>query len=868
MDEKCEGVHLVFQQKALHHPDFYLTPMAATFYESAASGKLPEQRPWWKPCDGSPYEMMCREKLHPSARKCFEALAWDFLGRAALHYKKSLATVTVQDMVKFWMDVDAHFVVECHMPYVTPLTFVEKTVVSEHTFNKLTPEEQLGARAMFKAEQLTLVKGLPADGHHNGPVAKQQYEVARAPLPHPPLPPCFAFTLLSAHGQAVLPPKLSRKCTIFFRALGKRFRVILCTGISSKEVPQDPHVFEVDGTCCRFSRRSDGASEQCATFNRGLSPESRAIMYQLDVDTARETLTFKHAGASRALNSQEVVFARASKAFSFLLFANDGLVHFTDVRVHSGDAADLLEHERFAQDRAPISVEDCTLQVPFHEAGSRWSRAWDWMTGGGKPNFCAEGLRCVAAYQTKKDNRTKEQQEHLKQVQHLCLYGSHCHERDQSDHAKSWAHLDKPTCDDENCLLLSQPHHRAKFHHAGKWDVLLPCKAGDRCMHATTLNHCLQYHHVNISVSLANGMLELGPGDASSLPPPPPPPQPSVQRAQPSRYATSQPSAYPQTYTGGAGASGTSAFAGASASATVVDFSQALAETADKEDDAEGPYNQDAINGDYRGAELDQYGVPKGGAYDLAKDGAMKGYRVLVGCFYRPLQRDLETLTTPELKRKGFAVEVVQDVDTFTRQLNKGKYHVAWIISDNTFCGDKLAFLREVRTFHEAGRGLMIWGDNDPYFVHANQILAPLFAFHLTGNTPGGKELLPGNPRTSGCLGPTSDDRQDVGRLICAGITKLHEGVTICYPDNVQPGWSVFGTSSNHKPVLLAKAASGRSGPGRVVVDNGFTKLMADFWTTAGTPRYVSNCTVWLVWWERFQSPMWGFQTSDAPPRS
>ena len=33
-------------------------------------------------------------------------------------------------------------------------------------------------------------------------------------------------------------------------------------------------------------------------------------------------------------------------------------------------------------------------------------------------------------------------------------------------------------------------------------------------------------------------------------------------------------------------------------------------------------------------------------------------------------------------------------------------------------------------------------------------------------------------------------------------------GVTICYPHMVPDGWKIFGTSSNQKPVLLAKEAS------------------------------------------------------------
>jgi len=131
-----------------------------------------------------------------------------------------------------------------------------------------------------------------------------------------------------------------------------------------------------------------------------------------------------------------------------------------------------------------------------------------------------------------------------------------------------------------------------------------------------------------------------------------------------------------------------------------------------------------------------------------------------------------------------------------------------------------------------------------PYFVHANLICPTLCNFTLTGNTPGQQELVPGTATTAGQFGK---------HLITAGVLKLNEGHTICYPTSVGNGMEVVGTSSNNHPVLIAK--DGKQSRGRVLVDNGFTKLFKAFWTTAGTPRYVSNCCVWLVNRERFRRP-------------
>ena len=250
-------------------------------------------------------------------------------------------------------------------------------------------------------------------------------------------------------------------------------------------------------------------------------------------------------------------------------------------------------------------------------------------------------------------------------------------------------------------------------------------------------------------------------------------------------------------------------------------------------------YNHAAIDGDFEGAQMDIYGNPLGSCFDLARDGAFEGFKILVLLpgFQEKLPDDLQALTVPELSRKGFAVKICTTVDDFTQEMRQHLYHVAWIISGKSFEGDQTAFLSEVQKFHEEGRGLMLWGDNDPWFVHANIVLRKLFGFQLEGNTPGGKELQPGDPLKPGFFGGHPK--------VCAGILKLHEGlgakhvktcladlqmdfqylfviclqksaetlqtlpgITLCYPNRVPHGWKVFGTSSNEKPLLLAKEAS------------------------------------------------------------
>eukprot|EP00656_Telonema_subtile_P045652 TRINITY_DN5191_c0_g2_i3.p1 TRINITY_DN5191_c0_g2~~TRINITY_DN5191_c0_g2_i3.p1 ORF type:complete len:159 (-),score=31.02 TRINITY_DN5191_c0_g2_i3:18-494(-) len=146
-------------------------------------------------------------------------------------------------------------------------------------------------------------------------------------------------------------------------------------------------------------------------------------------------------------------------------------------------------------------------------------------------------------------------------------------------------------------------------------------------------------------------------------------------------------------------------------------------------------------------------------------------------------------------------------------------------------------------------RDRLITADNAPYFVEANAILKE-FGVELEGNTPGGKTLTPGDPSNAGEF-----DSEE--HLITAGIdAAIHEGVTICYPKELDDNWTVFGQSSNDHPVLISTSdsfAGGSNTPGRIVIDCGFTKFFDCFFdTAAATDRYLSNSITWLANTERF----------------
>jgi len=238
-------------------------------------------------------------------------------------------------------------------------------------------------------------------------------------------------------------------------------------------------------------------------------------------------------------------------------------------------------------------------------------------------------------------------------------------------------------------------------------------------------------------------------------------------------------------------------------------------------------------------SKFDKHANPEGSGFDLGKDGEFKEFNILIGRF------DAQCgLTDAEvaLKKKGFGVVITQSMADFTASLTS-KFHVAWIISGTPQSVQKQLeekFVNACLKFHENGGGLLVWGDNDPYFGHANVLLPKLLKekVQLIGNTPGGKALTIGEKGVKGTFVP---------HIITSGVIKLFEGITICYPDQLGPLKVLATSSDGHPAVCYADNEALKSKTcGRVIVDCGWTKNYCS-WHEAGTARYVSNATIWLL---------------------
>jgi hypothetical protein len=235
-----------------------------------------------------------------------------------------------------------------------------------------------------------------------------------------------------------------------------------------------------------------------------------------------------------------------------------------------------------------------------------------------------------------------------------------------------------------------------------------------------------------------------------------------------------------------------------------------------------------------REAHKDRYGNSAGNQFDLAVDGAFEGETVAVIQMYDfPFDAPKAAL-----KEKGFSVYRWNRAPSpAVLEAALAKSSQLWIISDST-PQLNAAHLAVIKKFFEAGHGVYIWGDNEPYYADANQVGEALVGVKMLGDVIGDQTVgLQKQPGKAGVL------RR---HLLTTGLEYIYEGITIA---TIQPNEKltplVYGSADN-----LVAAFYDHDGK-RLIFDGGFTRLY-NKWDTAGTGRYVKNAAAWLANVERF----------------
>lgn len=234
------------------------------------------------------------------------------------------------------------------------------------------------------------------------------------------------------------------------------------------------------------------------------------------------------------------------------------------------------------------------------------------------------------------------------------------------------------------------------------------------------------------------------------------------------------------------------------------------------------------------GVTKDRFGNPQGSQYDLAKDGGFKNHKIVFLCLYTG-ENILQGLRAPikAMEKKGFEVDLCTGAgpEELRRKLKDACQ--LWVLSDRVqrLNQDHVAVIRD---FYEAGHGLYILGDNEPFYADANYLSSALVGVTMSGNTEGDQVI--GVQQRQGEPGIIS------GHPIATGIVNLYEGITIA---------TVRTSGSTVKPLVVSSAkqvvtAIVDDGKHRMLLDGGFTRLFIK-WDTAGTDRFVVNCAAWLA---------------------
>ena len=110
-------------------------------------------------------------------------------------------------------------------------------------------------------------------------------------------------------------------------------------------------------------------------------------------------------------------------------------------------------------------------------------------------HLCKSPFTCEAFLYDKTPHKT----EHSKQFSHVCLYGQSCSMLNDPEHRRTCIHIKKEVCKSNPCRKLTDPSHRAMYHHPGLWDYLIPCRHSTKCRDSSS-EHLKKYQHGSMSI--------------------------------------------------------------------------------------------------------------------------------------------------------------------------------------------------------------------------------------------------------------------------------------------------------------------------------------------------------------------------------
>lgn len=237
---------------------------------------------------------------------------------------------------------------------------------------------------------------------------------------------------------------------------------------------------------------------------------------------------------------------------------------------------------------------------------------------------------------------------------------------------------------------------------------------------------------------------------------------------------------------------------------------------------------------------FDEFGNPVGRAFDLGgvDDSRLKGEKILFYIAYDGTKFGEQFewhLAQQAVAERSLHMDIVVGPSNGNCTISEkmlGGYSQLWYSSDNRVTLSKKQ-TQMIQDFVDAGNGLLLWADNEPFFADANLLAKKIVRTTFSGNKPGGRILLPGDKLEPGYF---------IEHPLTQGINNLFEGITIC---TIARAANIKILAQSHDKQLCMGCYD--EGGKRVVLDTGFTKLIqGQFYKTAGTARYFRNIAFWL----------------------
>ncbi|CAF3596921.1 unnamed protein product [Rotaria socialis] len=554
---------LVFKSDVMFHPDTNFSPQAAT---SFMSGRTFLYRPWIKDPGTSAEKIRCfhESKLHCAISGYEYAVAAELIAVSGLE-KKTLA-VDLKTIINRWTEVDAHQVLEAHLPQLVPLDYIEEVYIPRNLFASLTSTAQESAQKVFRdALHITNhdINLTDAGGTGPHPLAKnrsdyqdfvtntlikkfekrKEYEkhfrgfsLTLAPsqcMDHTALP----LTISDAYDQYCRIHKRSshddKNIYIYWEAMYGDMMLTL------SDEPINPHVSQPHIRClvCYIAERpatttlnynesysylnagepfrhgvikTDGrCSSSSQSFHRGCNVDD-FLTYCLRIDKNTGQITLSHAGPNSIYCYETITckFFKASLDLNKLQY----------IHVSAGSqkvpVRNLIISFELMSDLHP------SFDTNFKRGDDAFPRSKksydvDRATSIKTPpsDSLVDGVtdKKLAPCQYSINCRLQESAKHIKEYSHPCPYSEICRYKNNEPHLTHEPRRVEQCPWISSCQKLDDPVHRAKYRHPGYPDFIMPCCDGINCRNKTS-DHRTKYSHgelIDINEFLSSRKLPL-----------------------------------------------------------------------------------------------------------------------------------------------------------------------------------------------------------------------------------------------------------------------------------------------------------------------------------------------------------------------